>query len=37
MDEEQIYGVLKASFKFDSFKSQLQKDAILEIAQSTYD
>lgn len=35
MDESIILEVLKKYFKFDEFKSQLQREAVVEICQST--
>ena len=36
MDEEVINAALKKHFKFDTFKSNLQKEAVLEICKGTY-
>lgn len=36
MEEQEILKGLKATFKFDSFKSNLQQSAIQEICRSEY-
>lgn len=37
MDEDVIKEALKKHFKFDSFKSELQKEAVYEVAQCECD
>lgn len=37
MEEEAVMEALKRHFKFDSFKSQLQREAVLEIAKSEFE
>lgn len=36
MDEETVTDALNTYFKFDNFKSELQKSAILEIAKREF-